>query len=163
MNTNPASLELETDRRFQERFWVFQRIGWVAMLLLVAAALAGLAGTSGAASSGRVEAGGATIDYPRIARWQTADTMTIEFSGSGLAQVRLPAAFADAFSIENVTPQPAKVVATPDGPLFEFDLGGGEGPKKVNFAVRADRPSLPRRARGEVAGEPYEFSFTVLP
>lgn len=163
MTDRPHGLDIETDRPFQERMWVAERIGWLLMLLLVAAALAGFAGTTGPASSARVESGGAKIDYPRIARWQTADTMTVEFSGSGTAQIRLPAAFADVFAIENVTPNPAKVVATPEGPLFEFELAQGAGPKKVNFALRADKPVLPRRARGDVAGQPYELSFSVLP
>lgn len=52
-------LEVGADRPFQERLWFWERVGWAAMLLLVVAALAGLTGTTGPASWGKVEAGGA--------------------------------------------------------------------------------------------------------
>lgn len=163
MSGNVSGLEIETDRRFQERVWIFERAGWIAMLLIVVAALAGLTGTSGPASSASVEAGGAKIDYPRIARWQTADSMTVEFSGAGTGRVLLPSAFLEAMSVENVTPQPTRVVATPQGAIFEFELGGGAGDKRVDFALRPDSPSFPQRVAGDVEGDPFEISFMVLP
>ena len=153
------------DRRFQERLWFWERVGWAAMALLVLAALAGLTGTRGPAASGTVEAGGATIEYPRISRWQSADSLGVEFAveAGGAVQVLLPGAFTDVFSIQSVTPQPSKVTATANGQLFEFELAPEPGPKKATFAVRAERPAFPVPTRGEVGGAPFAFSFTVLP
>ena len=158
-------LEIGVDRPLQERLWFWQRVGWLVMLLLVLAALAGVTGTSGPASRGRIEAGGSTLDYPRIARWQAADSFSIEFAedAGGATEVLIPGKFIDVFAIESVTPQPSRVTATPDGHLFEFALAETPGRKGANFAVRPKRPTFPTQVRGSVAGAPYAFSFTVLP
>lgn len=165
MNKVPQGLEVDSDRAFQEKFWVVERVGWVLMFLVVVAALAGFTGVTGAASSGRAEAAGATIDHPRISRWQTGDTLAVEFadSAAGKVEVLIPREFTKVFAIEGVTPEPSKVTATPDGQLFEFDLAADPGKKTADFAVRAQRPALPTRARGAVAGEPFAMQFTVLP
>ncbi len=40
-----GDLEVAQDRTFQRRSWTIQRVGWVVMLLVAAAALAGLTGS----------------------------------------------------------------------------------------------------------------------
>ncbi len=136
------SIDIETDRRFQERFWRFERVAWGLMALLVLAALAGFTGKGGPFAHAEAAAGAARIDYPQIARWQTADSLTVEFGpdASGRAEVLLPSQFTDTFAIESVDPQPAEVLATPEGMLFRFDLQG-RGRQSANFAVRAGNPS----------------------
>ena len=165
MNKDPQGLEIDLDRSFQEKMWVVERIGWALMFLIVVAALAGFTGVTGAASSGRAEAAGATIDYPRISRWQTADTLAVDFAEStaGKVEVLIPKAFTKVFAIDGVTPQPSKVTATPEGQLYEFELAAEAGKKTADFSIRAGRPSLPTQARGAVAGEPFAMPFIVLP
>ena len=165
MSKDPQGLEIDLDRTFQEKMWVVERVGWALMFLIVVAALAGFTGVTGAASSARAEAAGAKIDHPRISRWQTADTLAVEFDAgaTGKVEVLIPKAFTKVFAIEGVTPEPSKVTATPQGQLFEFELAGSSGKKTADFAIRAGRPAFPTRARGEVAGEPFEMSFAVLP
>jgi hypothetical protein len=143
MNAEAASsLDLDSDRPFQERMWRFERAAWALMALLVIAAFAGFTGKGGPFAHARVQAGTATVDYPRISRWQTADSLTVEFGPetSGRGEVLLPSAFTDSFAIESVVPQPIEVVATPEGKLFRFAMEGN-GRKSVNFAVRAGSPS----------------------
>ena len=165
MNKDPQGLEIELDRRFQEKAWVAERFGWTLMFLLIVAALAGFTGVTGAASSGHAEAAGARIDHPRISRWQTADTLAIEFadSAAGTVEVLIPKSFTEVFSIEGVTPEPSKVTATSEGQLYEFELAAGAGKKTADFSIRAQRPALPTQARGAIAGETFAMSFTVLP
>jgi hypothetical protein len=165
MSKKAEGLELDSDRSFQEKFWVVERVGWALMFLIVVAALAGFTGVTGAASSGRAEAAGAKIDHPRISRWQTADTLAVEFheGAAGKVEVLIPKAFTKVFAIEGVTPEPSKVTATPEGQLFEFELAAESGEKTADFALRAGRPALPTQARGAVAGEPFDMPFTVLP
>lgn len=165
MSKDAQGLEIDSDRAFQERFWIVERIGWALMLLIVLAALAGFTGVTGPASTGRAEAAGARVDYPRISRWQTADMLAIEFAegAGGKVEVLIPREFTRVFSIEGVTPEPSKVTATSDGPLYEFEVDADPGTKTADFAIRAQRPAVPTRARGAVAGEPFAMSFTVLP
>lgn len=58
------AIEVDTDRDFQERFWVIVRVGWVAMALLCLSAVFGLTGSGGPYSSQTIQAGGARIDLP---------------------------------------------------------------------------------------------------
>jgi hypothetical protein len=165
MSKDPQCVEIDLDRSFQEKMWLVERIGWALMFLVVVAALAGFTGVTGAASSGHAEAAGARIDYPRISRWQTADTLAIEFpaSAAGKVEVLVPQAFTKVFAIEGVTPEPSRVTVTPKGQLYEFELAAEAGKKTADFAIRAGRPSLRTQARGAVAGEPFDMPFIVLP
>lgn len=165
MSSIAQGLEIDADRAFQEKQWLWERVGWLLMALLVIAALAGLTGANGPAASGQANAAGATIDYPRIARWQASDTMSIEFApdAQGRVEVLLPAEFSEIFAIESVTPQPSRAVTTPRGQLYEFELAAESGAKSANFSLRPGRPAFPQSVAGEVAGEPFVMGFTVLP
>ena len=158
-------LQIDTDRAFQERFWKVQRWAWLAMLLIIVAALAGLTGKGGALSRAEVESGSATITYPRVSRWQMADELSVEFaSATGEAKVMLPMSFLDSFAVEAVTPQPSEVTAVAEGQEFTFRLGAEPGAKSVQFAVRATSPTWVSRSYAVVGdAERAPMSFVVLP
>lgn len=75
--TDRGNFEVEEDRTFQERFWTAQRFAWSAMGLFIVAALAGATGSGGPLADAVAETPGGTIEYPRIARWQAAERMTV--------------------------------------------------------------------------------------
>lgn len=139
------AIEIDTGPAFQERWWRLERLAWVLMGLLIVAALCGLTGAGGPLSRGQVEAGNATIDYPRIARWQSAEDATIRFASdaTGEVDVLLSARFAEAFDVETVQPQPASAASTAEGHRLTFDLGTGAGSKIVTLSLRPGRPGLP--------------------
>ena len=159
------ALDLDSDRSFQEKWWVIERIGWLIMLAIVLAALAGLTGRGGPLASAEVEAGDVRVTYPRVARWQTAAEMTVEFPAQrmGSGEILLPSDFVSLFSVESVSPQPSRVVVRPEGMLYEFELDGVSGPKKAEFALRAVRPSFWRTVRSQAAAAPESMSFIILP
>lgn len=164
MNEPVEGLQVDADRRLQEKFWFWERVGWAGMLVLVLAALAGLTGASGPLSSGKIETGGASIDYPRISRWRAANALSVRFSEAGTSgTIVLPKAFLDAFAIDMVTPQPTQVIATSKGQEFHFVLADGDAAREVRFAITPQTPAFPREANGTVSGRPYSFSFTILP
>ena len=158
-------LEVDADRPLQEKFWFWQRVGWMGMLLLVIAAVVGLTGNSGPLSSGKVEAGTSTVDYPRISRWRAADSLSVSFGDTAgtTGTILLPQEFLHAFTIDMVTPQPTRVLATSKGLEFHFALAADAAPREVHFAITPQLPTFPSEARGTVSGRPYSFSFTILP
>lgn len=160
-----SDLDVETDRSFQEKFWIAERIGWLLMALLVATAAVGLTGRGGPFAHRTVTVGDASIEYPRISRWQSADDVSVTFPASarGKAQVLLPSAFTNVFSIESAAPQPTQVVATPDGLRFTFDIGDSPGAKKVAFNVRASRPAWWTSGQARIGNGSTELGFLVLP
>ena len=158
-------IDVDTDRDFQERFWVVVRVGWLAMALLCLVAVLGLTGSGGPYSSQSVQAGQARIDLPAIARWQAADTLTVHVaSRSELTTVLIPAAFGDVFTIDSVSPQARSVTATLEGDLFEFALQPGRK-ITIDFSVRPARPVWRSQLGAfEVNGAPSQpTTLTVLP
>lgn len=159
-------LEVNEDRAWQERTWTIQRLGWIAMVVFLLAALFGATGSGGPLATARVATGGGTIDHPRIARWQSAEQVTVNLpSGStGPIDVELERSFVDLFSIESVEPDPSQVTATGAGHRFTFDLAGDAGPKSIAFHVRASNPAIERAIGVRIGeGRPARMIVTVLP
>lgn len=159
-------MKLDTDPTFQERWWRLERIAWVLMGLLVIAALCGLTGAGGPLSRGQVQAGSAIIDYPRIARWQSAEHATIRFAAdaTGEVPVLLSPAFAEAFDVEAMMPDPVQTRSTAAGHELTFDLGQDRGPKLVTLSLRPGHPGLPAHAAVRIGdAPPARLGFVVLP
>lgn len=136
-----SSIDVETDRKFQERFWIAVRIGWVAMAAILLAALLGFTGSGGSYSGQRLSAGEATVEIPAVSRWAASDTMTIKIRAPAKrTTVLVPAGFGDVFSLEAINPQPQSVSAGPQGDEFVFELKPGEGETSIEFSLRASRP-----------------------
>jgi hypothetical protein len=160
-----VALDLDSDRSFQERWWKVERIGWSVMFLVILAALTGLTGRGGPFATAEVRAGAAEITYPRVARWQTAAELSVRFPAATgeKGTILLPSDFVSSFSVESVSPQPSKVVASADGMLYEFDLEAGAGSKSAEFALRAVHPSFWRTVHSTADEAPERMSFIILP
>lgn len=135
------SVDIDTDRKFQERFWIAVRIGWVAMAVLLLLAIMGFTGSGGAYSSQKLEAGNASVEVPAVSRWAASDTLKVTLNASAeRTTVLLPAELGDVFSIEAVNPQPQSVSAGPEGDEFVFQLVPAGGKTTVEFSLRPSRP-----------------------
>ncbi len=107
MEAAGPKVDVETDRKFQERFWIAVRIGWVAMAAILIAAIMGFTGSGGSYSGQRLSAGEATVEIPAVSRWAASDTMTIKTRAPDKrTTVLVPAGFGDVFSLEAINPQP---------------------------------------------------------
>lgn len=159
------ALELETDRAFQEKWWILERVAWLIMFAIVLAALLGLTGRGGPLATAQVNAGDRKIVYPRVARWQTASEMSVEFPAGrgGKGEILIPSPFASRFSVESVVPEPSSVTAAPEGILYQFDLEGGAKPARALFGLRAVKPSLWTTSRPRHPAAPDTMSFIILP
>lgn len=165
-NTASQTLDLDADRGFQERWWRVERVAWALMGMLILAALAGLTGAGGPLSRGHVQVGETTIDYPRIARWQSADEATIRFAAdmTGSVDVLLSTSFAEAFDVETMMPRPNRALSTVEGQLLSFDLGDAPGTKTVTLSLRPNHPGLPDRGTVRIGdAPPATVRFVILP
>lgn len=161
-----GDLEVEEDRAYQERFWTVQRFAWGVMGLFILAAIAGATGSGGPLAHAVVKTPSGTIDYPRIARWQAADQMTLRFpaSTSGPVEVELADTLVQALSVESIEPEPSSSTALGGSRRFTFDLGAGGGEKSIVFNLRPGSPAFPASARARLGSSPpVELDFVVLP
>ena len=153
------------DREWQERFWTAQRVGWLFMVLFLVAAIAGLTGKGGPLASATAKAADATIDYPRISRWQSDEELVVRLadSASGKVDVELSSAFGRVFTLESVKPEPASVQATARGHKFTFEVEAGAGEKQIVFDVKTGRPVMGKTINAAVGGAPGRMTVTILP
>ncbi len=133
--------EFDEDLVYQRRFWKLERIAWVGYALVLAIALAGLTGAGGPLSHATVRTPYGDIEYPRVARWQTTDTMIVRFSpASGdTAELMVAQRFLDTFEIKSIQPAPVSAVATGDGVRYAFDIESGG---TIAFMISAHNPAL---------------------
>lgn len=153
------------DRAFQEWFWIAERCVWAVLALFVVAGMAGLTGSGGPFARGMAEAGGARIDYPATARWQTAETLTITLPAAAAdAAVTLPASLLETFNVTEISPRPMSVTVSAQGERYRFTRAADGGPVTLRFDMIARAPQFPAAPhRIEAGGAAGTVRIAVLP
>jgi hypothetical protein len=155
-------LQVDERRTFQRRFWTVERWAWIVFGLIIVAALVGVTGGGGYYEHKRIALPNADVDVPRVARWQTADDMSVKFTTGGqVHRLVLHRTFLDNFAIEQIQPRPERSYLTTDAQVMEF-AAEGEPPHQAILHIRAVHPGI-ARYRLEVDGEQAEWSAIVLP
>lgn len=107
----------------QRREWVLQRVMWVGVGLVLAAALAGLLGR-GPASRGTLSQDGITLEYERVVRCKaTAELrMTLPSAGGedGLVALEVGGGYLDHVELESVVPEPLEQRSRPGAVVLLF-------------------------------------------
>jgi hypothetical protein len=156
----PRALEIEEDMAFQRRNWLAERIGWAIMaLVLVAAALGAFAVGPLSWTTARDAAGTLVVEYERMQRQSAPATVKVRIAPQAVTAegvtIEVDEAFADAFKITEIRPQPAQSMAVANGMRFRFDAAPNEpatiyfhlSPENVGFAT----PHLGLGGRDRVA------------
>ncbi len=111
---------IREDMRFQRRYWLFERIGWAILILIIAAATAGtFAGGPLSAAAGT----GAGFDaaYERFARRGVETRITVTMPANRTLWVQ----GMEGFDIVGVDPKPATVRSERTGLAYDFAPGTG--------------------------------------
>lgn len=156
-------LQLDEHTKFQERFWVVERIAWIAFGLLLVAALLGFTGSGGPISRTVLAIEGGTIDFPHVTRWEAADEIVVRFApGEAERSLTLSSEFAEAMQIEAIQPEPARSVAGPEGTVLVFETAAG-APADVTLHVTPLKSGLPTFEARIGDGAATSLSMLVLP
>jgi hypothetical protein len=139
------------------RGWVVQRVGWAAMVVLVAAGVAGFFG-SGPASAGRAGAPRLDVEYERFLRLDRPTELAFRVDGGGPTELWLAEDYVHELKIEAISPEPRAVRAGRGRVVFEFDLSG---PTNVVFHVRPREVGWLAGQAG--VGAPLELRHFVYP
>ncbi|MBB1285370.1 hypothetical protein HRH25_13380 [Flavisolibacter sp. BT320] len=126
-----TDLDIDEDINLHEKGWVFQRIGWIFIFLLVALAAAGLFG-NGLLSKKTQEKGGTTIEYQRFFRHEARMELTIDVHQPGSTQVAVsfPTKYLQQFRIESILPEPKESFLRDNSTHYIFP---GEGSMTLTF------------------------------
>ncbi|HVF60322.1 MAG TPA: hypothetical protein VNJ70_10975 [Thermoanaerobaculia bacterium] len=128
--------DLLQDPDFQRRTWAAQRVGRMAMALVVLAALAGLVGTGPLSETSAGDGERLTVEYDRFVRRLGENRLTLKVAPGAAAgpEVRLwiDAPYAQRMEVEAVTPEPERMETTADRLTLVFALARpGEGLEAV--------------------------------
>jgi hypothetical protein len=161
--TRDDGLQLDEDRRLQEKIWTAERVAHLLFGLVALAGLVGLAGSGGPLARGTLESDGGTIEYVRIARFDTAADVTARFAmASPEHRLRIAGPFPDRAEIESVQPRPVREVAGPDGITFEF-AADAAGPASASVRLRPTTPGFFRMTISVDGAAPLDAAVVVLP
>jgi hypothetical protein len=143
-------LDFDQDMPVQRRTWVVQRVGWVAMSLLVLAALTGLCGGGPlSAIETRDDSGRLRIAYERFVRYGSAATLRIWLhpESPGELLLHVDRALLDAGSVRSMVPEPTEATAAGAHTVLRYRAVGGE-PLLIRIAIEYEKVGL---VRGRIA------------
>lgn len=157
----------DEDVPFQRREWTVQRIGWIAMAMLVIAALLGLAGGGGPLTDATQQTRDDTLQmhYVRVERAQAPAELRFNLAtGNGEhISIWIGNDFLSGVEIESISPQPLETRAGAGRQIFVFPVAGDAETIEATFHYRPQGFGRYAGRAGLVDGEDVAFSQLVVP
>jgi hypothetical protein len=164
-----GDLEIEEDPVFERRSRRAERIGLALMVATVLAAAAGLLG-SGPLSRGSVAAEALEVDFQRLSRYESSETLTLRIGATATrgpeVRVWVDRGYLDASRIEAVVPAPIRAEAGADRVVFVFAVAEPDRQLTVAFRLQPEHvgPILGQAGlEGPAARRPVAFRQFVFP
>jgi hypothetical protein len=155
-----GSLEIRQDLDFQRRWGVFQRVGRIVFVLLIAAAIAGVFGT-GPLAHATASAPTFQVEYDRFLRSAQSSSLQVspQTQQGGGGDVAVSTAYTSAIQLSDVTPQPDSETAEQDRIVLAYQ---NRLPAQIQIGI-APKTIGVHRATIWVRGRPLSFHQVVYP
>jgi hypothetical protein len=135
-------LEIDQDIEFQRRSWRVQRIGWVAMVILVGLGLVGGLGSGPLSRQVLVVPGVLHLDYKRLTRYQSPEKLIVRLQSAAISGrevgLWIDREYLDASKVETVTPPPIHVESGADRLVYFFRLARTGEPAAISFLLHSE-------------------------
>jgi uncharacterized protein (DUF58 family) len=126
MGQKPIEEKLDRQLKFHRIEWRIQRIGWIVVMLFLAAAGAGLFGNGPLSHSSAASAEG-RVEYERFLRYGSPSEIVITPTAGaarGISRVEISSDYLEAFRIASITPEPVSVRMAGERLVYEFTAAG---------------------------------------
>lgn len=164
-----ASIEIAEDMGFQAASWRVQRIGWILMLLIIAAALSGLFG-GGVLSSVQAgdASGGLLLDYERFVRRSAPQSLRLTLGPASRQSDSTVAAWIDRDWLErqhitSISPEPMSSVLDAGTITYTFLSRNLAEPLVVRVHLEALKFGKTTSRAGIPAGPSVSFMQIAYP
>lgn len=167
MHPTGTALDLE-EVPTMRRAWRFERVGWSAIALLLAAGLAGLFGDGMlAAATVASDDGSTVVQFERIVRHGAPTQIQLQLAPSSagtdtLIVLSLDDRYLDAVDVSRITPEPIRVRALAGGVEYQLLRGAPTERMTITLAVQPRAPGVRRAGLGTSHGTILLRQF-VLP
>lgn len=136
-----GDLEINQDLDFDRREWMWERIGWVALVAIVALAAAGLFGHGPISwTTASSDDGSLVVSYERFGRRGGSHDLKVEAAASessdGVWDIDLSHSYVSSMEIESVRPPPEAVETTSDGLRYTFTQQEPGAALEATFSLR---------------------------
>lgn len=154
------------DLEFQRKWWRFEKIVWIILLLILAVDLLGGFGRGWLANARSSTPDKAlTLQYERIARASTPSIMTFKFGDAAIHNGRIILFVSDSIvkplGAQRIAPQPALSSVGHDGITYVFPAS--TSPASIQIQLEPSFPGM-HKFRVQVEGSsPIEASIFVVP
>jgi hypothetical protein len=161
-----GTIEIDEDLDHARAMWRVQRAGWLVMLLIVAAAVAGLFG-DGPVAHARVGDDALRVEYDRFARHGQQTKLRAEVAPvarrGDTVRLWVDREFLQGVEVEAVTPEPASTEARADALWFTFLAPDSSRPTVITLRIRPDEYWSRRGRAGLEQGSSVAFRQFVYP
>lgn len=127
---SPLDLEQPENRRIAAREWWAERIGWVAISIILIAALLGAFGPGLLSHREAISGDGRlTVDYYLVQRHSAPSELRLRFepdANAEFAQLAFSQSFVDEIKLESIMPSPSSISLQGERVVYDFraaDLG----------------------------------------
>lgn len=161
MNVEPSSHQLQIDEQLDmhQKGWLVQRIGWILIFTLVAAAAFGVFG-DGLASKISESGANTSISYDRFYRQEARMELKVSISNPAVNPViSFPGDYITRFKLESVVPEP--VQNTVSGGMVHYTFNG-TGPMNIIFRLIPEKVGT-IEGRAVMNGEAFQLSHLIYP
>lgn len=164
-----GSIEISEDVDFQRKSWRVQRVGWVVMLLIAAAALLGLFGDGPLASAeAGAESSGLVVRYQRFTREGDEHSLDLEvgtasLGGDSSIVVWLDRRWLSSNRVLEITPAPDRSQIEADRILYTFNAARSSEPVVIRFDLEAQWAGRRSSHAGVSSGPTVMFSQFAYP
>lgn len=164
-----GELELKHDLKFQQRAWIVQRVGWVVMLLIAAAALLGIFGGSGVLNQTALgdAASPLIFHYHRFGRVLKTTSLELEVSelppDTNAVRVWISDDYLAHLEIKTITPEPEQVIAGEDRMIFVFAVAPNIATTRFTFVIEPHHIGSISGIIGQEDGLSYAFDQFIYP
>ncbi len=162
--TEYPGLEIDIDPVRQRREWRVKRIAWALLYVALAAIVSGVLGKGPISTTGAASGDGSVhVEYERFVRRHAPDQLRVTATAAAdTVGIRVDSAYLSDVRLEEVTPEPARVVTADDATTFVFNTRPGAR-LHLAFDYQPERVGTLRGSVAADGGEAVAFSQFVYP